>query len=887
MALSWNDMQARAIEFSGRWKDAASEEAQAQSFTTDFLKVFGVNDPLKVGAFEHKVPLDDGRNGYIDFLWPKKIAIEIKSRGKDIKKAYAQLKDYVVHLPEAELPELLMVCDFEDMVLFERLSGKRHAFKTADFRKHIRRFATIAGYESSRDHGDQLEVNVRAAERMARLHDELKANGYEGHELEVYLVRLLFCLFADDTGIFPADSFLEYVENSKADGSDLSQRLALLFEILNMPDEKRMKRKRMSPTLMLFRYINGGLFREMLPHADFDAKMRKILLECCRFDWSKISPAIFGSIFQGVMDRNKRRELGAHYTSEENILKLINPLFMDDLWAEFEKAKTSPAQLDRLHDKIARLVFLDPACGCGNFLIITYRELRRLELDILKFKIATSQLALNLETLLKVKVSQFYGIEHEEFPCQIAQVGMWLMDHQMNMEASDCFGGYYTKLPLKDGATIFNGNALEMDWGDIAPGLSYLLGNPPFAGRRYRTSEQQNDIKKLFTYKDIDYVCCWFKKAAHIMEKYPHIKSAFVATNSITQGEQVAALWKNLIDNDIHINFAYRNFKWNNEAKGKAAVYCVIIGFCKGNSCNKYIFENDGKFKVNNINGYLLAGPDIFLQVRSRPLCDVPRMKNGNVPLDGDALKIEAEDYHKFSDLPFVKRLIGGRELIYNEKRYVLWLVGVDPKIIKNNKLAYARVKKCKENRLAMNDQATRKLADSPATFRDTNNPKQYIALPMVSSDNRLYLPLAYFDENYIPTNQVQTIPDATLYHFGILNSSVHNNWMRAVCGRLGTGYRYSKDIVYNNFPWPDATEDQKKKIEKLAQAILDARAEYPDSNLAALYDPLSMPDNLLKAHKELDKAVLKLYGFGSRLSEVEIVGKLFEKYRRLALCQL
>ena len=531
MSLTWESIQGNAIAFVTRWKDASNEEAQAQSFTTDFLKVFGIDDPEKTGDFEYKVSLDEGRTGYIDYLWKKKLAIEMKSRGKDLNKAYTQLKEYVFHLPDEDMPDMLMVCDFATIVLHSRTTGEKFSFKTKDLRKHIKRFADIAGYETTRIYENQIDVNVKAAEKMARLHDALKEYGYEGHCLEVYLVRILFCLFADDTGIFPDSSFANYIENSREDGSDLSSRLAQLFEILNCSDVIRAKRKLLTPTLLQFRYINGGLFAQSLPFADFNAKMRQTLLDCCAFDWNKISPAIFGAMFQGVMDKKQRRELGAHYTSEENILKLINPLFMDALWREFDRVKAVPARLDAFHHKIASLKFLDPACGCGNFLIITYRELRLLELEILKMKTNTGQRHLDISTMLKVSVEQFYGIEYEDFPCQIAQVGMWLMDHQMNLRVADMFGMYYARLPLTQSATIVHANALRMDWEDVVPAkeLSYILGNPPFVGARIMSAEQKDDLLHVFedtkNAGNLDYVCCWYKKLCGCI--HPHRAPGF------------------------------------------------------------------------------------------------------------------------------------------------------------------------------------------------------------------------------------------------------------------------------------------------------------------------------------------------------------------------
>lgn len=894
MSLTWESIQGNAIAFVTRWKDASNEEAQAQSFTTDFLKVFGIDDPEKTGDFEYKVSLDEGRTGYIDYLWKKKLAIEMKSRGKDLNKAYTQLKEYVFHLPDEDMPDMLMVCDFATIVLHSRTTGEKFSFKTKDLRKHIKRFADIAGYETTRIYENQIDVNVKAAEKMARLHDALKEYGYEGHCLEVYLVRILFCLFADDTGIFPDSSFANYIENSREDGSDLSSRLAQLFEILNCSDVIRAKRKLLTPTLLQFRYINGGLFAQSLPFADFNAKMRQTLLDCCAFDWNKISPAIFGAMFQGVMDKKQRRELGAHYTSEENILKLINPLFMDALWREFDRVKAVPARLDAFHHKIASLKFLDPACGCGNFLIITYRELRLLELEILKMKTNTGQRHLDISTMLKVSVEQFYGIEYEDFPCQIAQVGMWLMDHQMNLRVADMFGMYYARLPLTQSATIVHANALRMDWEDVVPAkeLSYILGNPPFVGARIMSAEQKDDLLHVFedtkNAGNLDYVCCWYKKAVEIMQKNRRISTALVSTNSIAQGEQVAILWKPFFDKGIHIHFAYRTFKWSNEAKGKAAVHCVIVGFGMQKQTDNFIVNNDTRHKAENINGYLIDASNICIESRKKPLCAVPEIGIGNKPIDGGYyLFTEAEKNEFVKKEPlsekYFRKWLGSEEFINGKVRYCLWLGDCPPSELKSMPECLKRVDAVKKYRLASKSAPTRKLADKPRRFHVENMPtSEYIVIPEVSSENRYYIPLGFLSPDILSSNLVKIIPNATLYHFGILTSSVHMAWTRAVAGRLKSDYRYSKDIVYNNFPWPEADGKQKATIEPLAQAVLDARALFPESSLADLYDPLTMPPELLKAHQKLDRAVMKLYGFKANMAEAEVVAKLFERYQRL-----
>ena len=749
--------------------------------------------------------------------------------------------------------------------------------------------------------GAHAGANVKAAEKMAGLHDLLKGHGYDGHGLRVYLVRLLFCLFAGDTGIFPQNSLRGYIEKSAPDGSDLSARVNKLFEVLDMPPEAREKRTLLSDELKQFRHINGKLFSERLPSAEFDSRMRQALLECLDFDWDTISPAIFGAMFQGVMDAAQRREMGAHYTSEENILKLIDPLFLDGLWEEFDRAKADPAALDVFHEKIARLKFLDPACGCGNFLIIAYREMRALELEVLKMKIGSGQMVIDITRMLKVGVEQFYGIEYEEFPCQIAQVGMWLMDHQMNLRASEQFGTYYARLPLTRSATIVHGNALRLDWEGVVPKreLSYIMGNPPFVGCAYQNGEQKTDVlsvcadenKKPFKNAGkIDYVAAWYYKAA----KYLHgtqIGAAFVSTNSITQGEQVAAIWKPLLDMfGIRIDFAYRTFKWTNEAKGKAAVHCVIVGFSAGRAGARVIFDGENKVIANNINPYLVDGPDIFVESRTGPLGGVPEMRKGNMPIDGGNLIIEANEYENFLSAEprsanFIRRFVGADEFINGRPRYCLWLAGAAPSELRSMPALMARVEKVRGLRASSPREATRRKADTPALFGEIRQPDtDFLAVPEVSSERRRYIPIGYLSASTIVSNKIFTVANAALYHFGVLTSNVHNAWARAVCGRLKSDYSYSNIVVYNNFPWPDADDGQQAAIGALAQAVLDARALFPGSSLADLYDPLTMPPELLRAHQGLDRAVMRLYGLPVRgTTEAGCVAALMGRYQMLA----
>ncbi|GHU14830.1 methylase [Betaproteobacteria bacterium] len=896
MALSWVEIQERAKVFAGKWKATKGrEEAHAQTFLRDFFNVFGAVDVLdNADEFEHKVKVDDGRNGYIDCFWKKRIAIEMKSRGKNLEDAYEQAKNYVVHLPAEEIPELVMVSDFDNIILYRRVTGEKTAIKLENLAKHVKKFAILAGYEATKTYDAQIELNVKAAEKMAKLHDALKATGYEGHPLEVYLVRLLFCLFADDTDIFPKDGFHAYVDNARADGSDLSLRIHKLFETLNLSPEERAKKKLLSDDLKQFGYVNGGLFNAPLPTADFDANMRKILLDCCDFDWSRISPAIFGAMFQGVMDKDKRREIGAHYTSEENILKLINPLFMDELRAEFEADKAYSKRLEKLHEKISRLKFLDPACGCGNFLIVAYRELRLLELNILKMQAKTRQLHLDISSLLKVNIGQFYGIEIEDFPCEVARVGMWLMEHQMNQLFGKEFGVSYIRLPLKESANITHGNALTMDWKSIVAKkeLSYIMGNPPFVGKKEQSKEQKSDLFSVFEGKKgvgiLDYVAAWYKKSANMLNDTA-IRTAFVSTNSISQGEQPAILWENLT-NSIKIDFAYRTFKWSNEARGKAAVHCVIIGFSsKSIHTTPMLYEDGSMTQAENINPYLVNAPDVLIKNRTSQICNVPRIFYGSMPIDNGALILsdeEKQDLEKTESqsTKFLRRYIGGHELINNTIRWCIWLKGFSSTEIRHSEYIMARIHQCREFRSSSNRPQTLALADTPYLFGEIRQPDtRMLVIPKVSSEKRKYLPIGFVEPSVIVNGSALIIPAANLFHFGIMSSGVHNAWMRAVCGRLEMRYQYSGGIVYNNFPWCDATDIQKEKIETAAQAVLDARALFPESSLADLYDPLTMPLELQKAHQALDKAVLQAYGFSSKeFTEANCVAHLMKRYQAL-----
>ncbi|MEI6090599.1 MAG: DNA methyltransferase [bacterium] len=927
MALSWNEIKDRAVKFSKEWEDACREEADAKPFLVDFFDVFGITSK-RVGSFEHKVKKLGDSDGYIDLLWKGMILIEMKSRGKSLDRAFQQAKDYIHGLSELEAPKYILVCDFENFRLYDletltptlsqmgegvkdfsteqekdltpALSKNGEGvieFKLHDLVQNVQHFGFIAGYQK-RVYKEQDPVNIYAAEVMGKLHDKLKAIGYDGHPLEVYLVRLLFCLFADDTTIFDKDIFSDFIaQRTNPDGSDLAARLSELFYILNTPKERRLKN--IDEQLDAFPYTNGSLFEETLPPAGFDSGMRTILLECCLIDWGKISPAIFGSMFQSVMNPKERRNLGAHYTSEKNILKLIKPLFLDELWAEFETVKGNRNRLTEFHTKLANLRFLDPACGCGNFLIITYRELRLLEMEIIKI-LYREELVTDVSQIIRIDVDQFYGVELEEFPARIAEVAMWLMDHQMNMLVSEQFGQYFTRLPLKKAANITHGNALRIDWETLVPKnqLSYILGNPPFIGSKMMTQEQRDDIVGLFNNSQgsgvLDYVSGWYIKAAKYIQG-TNIKVAFVSTNSISQGEQVGVLWNSMFNLNIKIHFAHRTFKWSNEAKGNAAVYCVIYGFANFDIKNKRIFDYEDikgephEILAQNVNPYIVDAKDVFIKPRSKTLCDVPQMSFGNMPNDGGNLLLtDEEKNHLISKEPdlinLIKPFISAREFINNEKRWCLWLLNANPSEIRKSAEVTKRINDVRKLRESSDRKTTKQLAEFPTLFGEIRQPSSdYILIPRHSSENRKYIPIGYFSASNIAADSCNTISNTTLYHFGILTSEMHMAWIKTVCGRIKSDYRYSNTIVYNNFPWPEnPSEKQIQSIESAAQAVLDARAQFPDSSLADLYDPLTMPPVLVKAHNALDKAVDSAYRpqpFTSDAKRMEFLFELYEKF--------
>ncbi|MDX9751575.1 MAG: class I SAM-dependent DNA methyltransferase [Flavobacteriales bacterium] len=949
MPLSRREIRSRATRFARQWASAHNEDADAKPFWYEFFAVFGIR-ARTVGSYEVHVKKLNKADGYIDYFWPGTLLIEHKSKGRDLDRAFTQANDYLHGIKEHEKPRYLLVSDFARFVLRDLESGTVTELTLDELPQRTEVFDFIAGYEA-RPVREQDPVNIRAAELMGRLHDELKATGYEGRTLEVYLVRLLFILFADDTGIFERDAFYNFVvDQTREDGTDLGPQLARLFQLLNTPEDRRPKT--LDERLTDFKYINGRLFEEHIPLAEWDGAMRVTLLECASLDWATISPAIFGALFQSAMDAKLRRNLGAHYTSEQNILKLIKPLFLDDLWAEFERVKSSRDKLRRFHDKLANLRFLDPACGCGNFLVITYRELRELEIAVLR-ALLKGQQVVDVDKLVLLNVDRFYGIEIEEFPAQIAQVALWLVDHQMNMRISAAFGEYMVRIPLRKSATIVCANALRTDWQGLlspqsslrsagaaeqlgpahpeshqghdagigetpglrsqslpAPGVTirydYILGNPPFSGKKEQSAEQKAAAAPVFMLlggtASLDFVAAWFVKATEYVKAHGDAtRCAFVATNSITQGEQVGELWGWMLSSGMHIDFAHQTFRWSNEARGVAAVHCVIIGFSKYPASRRRLFTykdvnaSPEEVACTNISPYLVEGADVIVKRRTTPLCSVPGIQKGSEATDFGHLILSPEEKAALVNAEpnarrWLRRIIGGEELINGTQRWCLWLVGATPQELKGMPLVLERVERVRRDRLASGKARTREWASRPYLFSEDRQPvRSYLAIPKVSSERRPIMPIDYVKAEVIASGSVLTVQGGSLYHFGVMTSSMHMAWMRAVCGRMKSDYQYSASIVYNNFPWPEAPTAlprqagaQKQAVEQAAQGVLDARAQFPTASLADLYDPLTMPPNLVKAHQALDKAVDKCYRaqpFQSDAKRVEWLFELYEKY--------
>lgn len=902
MVLSLNEMRRRAFLFVHEWKGEEHERAEAQTFWNEFFEVFGISR-RRVASFDKPAIKLDGETGFIDLFWKGKLVVEHKSMGKDLDKAYSQALGYFDQLLEEELPKYVIVSDFSKFRIYDLDKDTHEEFELEKLPNKLHLFDFIPEHRRV-EYGIEDPVNIKAAEEMGRLHDALEKNGYVGHDLEILLVRIVFCLFADDTEIFNRNTFTFLIDRkTNVDGTDVGTRLIELFEVLNTPEERR--QKYLDEDLRVFPYIDGNLFEERLAIPSFDSETRQALLDCCHFDWSPVSPAIFGSMFQSVMDQKERHNLGTHYTSETNIMKTINGLFLDELNDEFESHKNNKTYLKDLLSKIGKIKILDPACGCGNFLIIAYRELRRLQIkirkQIRKLEGSSSQRVLDIKYFEEdLDVDSVYGIEILEFPARIAQVGLWLIDHLINMELSKEFGLYYKRLPLIKTAKIVIGNALLIDWNSVIPqdSVTYILGNPPFVSKQDRSSTQQEDMdlvcKNIDGYGLLDYVSCWYIKAADYIRR-SSIQVAFVSTNAITHGEQVGVLWSYLIKTrKVKINFAHRTFRWFNDARGKAHVFVVIIGFALIEKSLKFIFDYERpdsvpvKIKAKRINPYLVDFEDVFLFNRRKPICDVLEISFGSMPNDDGNFIFTDEEMKDFiknepNAKKFIYPLISAREFLHGEKRWCLWLKDANPNEIRKLPLVEERIRKVREYRKASKRPGTIKLADQPYLFGEIRQPdSDYIFIPLTTSETRKYIPIDFITKDNIVNNTCSVIASSDLFYFGMLMSSMHMVWVNSVCGRLEGRYRYSNNLVYNNFPWPENIDKkQKELIKKSSKEVLDCRQKYSSSSLADLYDPLAMPKDLLNAHKKLDQMVERAYGVKKSNLDLEKLLLLFDLYSK------
>jgi hypothetical protein len=908
--LTIGEMRARAGAFAREWAGETREDAERQTFWNEWFEVFGIRRRRRV-TFEQNVRKLSGTTGQIDAFWPGMLLVEHKSAGEDLDAAMDQAQGYLNGLKDEELPRIIVLSDFARFRVHNLETDEETEFPLEEFAAHLELFTFLAGYRP-RWFEDQDEVNVHAAELMGRLHDQLAATGYSGHELRVLLVRLVFLMFADDTGALgETGAFEDFVERKTAeDGSDLGPRLAELFQVLDTAVEER--QSSLGEPLRQMPYVNGQLFEEPIPMAAFDTQMRLGLLLACRFNWSKISPAVFGSMFQSVMKPDERRAIGAHYTSEQNIMKVIRELFLDDLEDELAAAKDQRPRLRAFLQKLRGLTFFDPACGCGNFLVIAYREVRRLELEALKrlrdLDPKGNQLIIDASVKSEVDVDQFYGIEIEEFPCRIAEVAMYLADHQANQQLSEEFGLYYARFPLKSSAHIHNDNAVRVDWGDVLPAseCAYLLGNPPFVGMSRMTEEQQQDRDAAFTDLGIafgihlakhrtgrlDYVTSWYAKAWRYMCGH-QVRAAFVSTNSITQGEQARSLGPLQREAGFHIDFAHRSFRWTSEARGAAVVTVVIIGFSEDpRRGTATLFDyapgrsDPSERSAEAINWYLTDGPEVYPAKRQEPLVEgLPQATKGSQPTDGGHLIVTDNEFDGIQADPIASKYLRpfwqAKGLLHGQRRWCLWLEGATPTDLRESYLLRERVRKVAEVRRASNTKSVQDAAATPALFTQRRQPTTtYLAFPEVSSEFRRYIPAAYLDPNIIAGNKLIVWPNADLWLFGILQSSMFMAWVRALAGRMKNDISIAPDLTYSTFPFPDPGL-RRAAIERAAQDVLDARASHPDSTLAELYDPLAMPKDLLDAHRKLDRETDVLYGRGS-FDDVKRLGTLLRRYREM-----
>ncbi len=911
-----------AKEFAEFWKDKGYEKGQSQPFWIQLLtEVYGVQNPSKFIEFEDQVHIDKS-TGFIDGYIPTtKVLIEQKSIDKDLRKGirqsdgtllnpFQQAKKYIAELPLSKHPKYVITCNFKSFLIYdmENPNGEPQEILLENLEKEYYRLQFLVDNRKE-NLKKEMEISIQAGEIVGKLYDTILPLYKEPEKeetlksLNALCVRLVFCLYAEDAEIFGKRlMFHDYL--SRFEPIDLRRALTDLFKVLDTKIENR--DPYLADELTIFPYVNGGLFAdENIEIPNLTQEVKDIILTKASedFDWSNISPTIFGAVFESTLNPETRRKGGMHYTSIENIHKVIDPLFLDELEKELKNKildlKTPDAiekNVKAFQEKISNFKFLDPACGSGNFLTETYISLRKLENRALE-KLTNGQITLGMEQFnpIKVSIEQFYGIEINDFAVTVAKTALWIAESQMMKQTENILHINLDFLPLKSYTNIVEGNALRINWNDVVDKneLDYIMGNPPFIGARLMNISQKEDIANIFKSVkgagNLDYVSCWYKKASEYIEN-TNIEVAFVSTNSITQGEQTAILWKDILEKGIHINFAYRTFRWDSEASLKAHVHCVIIGFSYVARTEKYLYENDSIKRVLNINPYLIEAPNVYIEGRNKPICNVSKMDFGSMPNDGGYLS-DYDDKKKESILSrypeaniMFKQFLGATEFLHNKIRWCLWLEKISPVEIKKVEPVYEAVQNVKKMRMDSNREATRKLADTPTLFGEIRQPKtNYLIVPRHSSENRRYIPIGYMDLDIICGDANLLIPSAELFYFGVLMSNVHNSWIRTIAGRLKSDYRYSSKVVYNNFPWCNPTEEQKKKIEKTASAILEARALYPNCSLSDLYDELTMPKELRKAHQENDKAVMEAYGFDwKKMTESDCVAELMKKYKEL-----
>ena len=906
--ITINEVRRRLQLFAKEHATDSDEKQHAQQFWRDFYMCFGLSKS-SASMFEARVLKVGGARGYIDSFIPGVLLVEQKSLGRNLDDAYVQAQAYFHAIAnEFEKPQYIITCDFQTFQLYNLQDNAKEPLicKLDELHKRADWFMFLVD-KRVQAVTEELPVNRKAAEQIAKLHDALLKANYKGKDLESFLTRLLFCLFADDTGIFGDDGiFRRLVEATKEDGSDLGSVISLLFEVLNTPKDSR--QTNLDEALQTFEYVNGNLFADHIQTPYFDFDLRTILIKCVQIDWSGISPAIFGAMFQAVLEegasdsahrRESRRELGAHYTSERNILKVIQPLFLDDLYEEFDKAKGSKTKLTALYDKLPTLKFFDPACGCGNFLVIAYREIRRIENDVINelfFKGQAQGGLLDIATLCRVNIGQFYGIEIDEAATHIARVALYITDHQLNLEAANKFGKTRATVPLVTTPHIHCGNALRIDWNDVVKSeqCNFVFGNPPFIGYKHQSALQKQDLEIVYGVGNnagvLDYVCAWYVLASRFIKSNEQTKCAFVSTNSIAQGEQVAVLWSLLLPLHINIHFAYRTFDWSNEGKAVAGVHCVIIGFGICDVKQRLIFKEDGEVVLaKTINPYLLDAQTILIDKKTNPICNVPNLVYGNEPREGGFLLLDEDEYKNLVSIndysvKFIKRFVSADDYINNINRYCFWLVNADPTELHKSNFLLKRIESVREFRKNSLQKAANAASATPSVFvsiRQSNQP--YLLIPIHSSERRDYIPIGYLSGDVICSNASFMLPNATVKEFAVLTSRMHMAWVRIICGRLESRYRYSNTVVYNNFVWDiNSTEEQKANLSLSGQAILDARNLYPNASLADLYDPLTMPIELVKAHEANNKAVDKAYGYSGADDDASRVAFLFKRYEEL-----